>query len=332
MTTRGWLSALFAAMTLLLVACQGGNIDAGRDFPSGSLPVDERNPVIVANDSVTDNWTGEYAMLLASSGGPPLAGIIVNASPYWPDLATNVSAWDQLIAAARASGLRNIPDATASAAGPLVRPADGKIESTTPNRSDGAKLILDLSARLSLPWRPLVVVTGSRLTDVADAYVMDPTVAGRVVVVAALGGAAAGGSVMGWPNGELDAWADWIVGQRFRYIQVNGYYDQLGDVSSAKVADLPANPLGAWMAAKLPTVLQIPMSSDQIGVLAVGVPTFVTAVERAVVDTSAAFDAATGPLLLAQPDGSAWVVSSCDSSMAADRLWKMLRDPRTFDH
>ena len=41
---------------------------------------------------------------------------------------------------------------------------------------------------MSLPWRPLVVVTGSRLTDVADAYLMDPTVADRVVVVSALGG------------------------------------------------------------------------------------------------------------------------------------------------
>ena len=135
---------------------------------------------------------------------------------------------------------------------------------------------------------------------------------------------------MGWPNGELDPWADWIVGQRFRYIQINGYYDQQGDVTPARTADLPANAFGAWMAAKLPTVLQIPMSSDQIGVLALGVPTFVTAVARAAVDASAAFDTATGPPLLEQADGSAWVVPSCDSAMAGDRLWKMLLDPHTF--
>jgi hypothetical protein len=290
------------------------------------LPVDERNPVIIANDSATDNWTGEYAILLANSGGPPLAGIIVNASPYWPDLATNVSGWNQLITAARSSGLRNIPSATPSAGAPLVRPADGQIESTAPNRSDGAKVILDLSARRSTPWRPLVVVTGSRLTEVADAYLMDKTVADRVVVVSALGGATG----MGWPNGELDPWADWIVGQRFRYIQINGYYDQLADVTTANAANLPANPLGTWMAAKVSTIYQIPMSSDQIGVLAVGVPTFVTAVGRGVVDSAAAFDATTGPPLLAQADGSAWVVPSCDGAMAADRLWKMLMDPHTF--
>jgi hypothetical protein len=294
------------------------------------LPVDDRNPVVVANDSATDNWNGEYAMLLANSGGPPLVGIVVNPSTYSPDLATNVAGWSQMVEAARASGLRNIPDPTASAGDPLVRPADGKIESTTPNGSDGAKLILDLSARYSLPERPLVVATGSRLTDVADAYLIDHSVADRVVVVSSLGSATGSGGGMGWPNGDLDPWADWIVGQRFRYIQVDGYYDQLGDVPSTNSANLPDNPFGAWMAAKLPTVLQIPMSSDQIGVLAAGLPAFVTAVSRAVVDSSATFDPMSGPPLHGQADGSVWVVPSCDSAMAADRLWKMLLDPATF--
>jgi len=270
-------------------------------------------------------------MLLANSGGPPLAGIIVNPSPYWPDVAANVTVWNDLVTAARASGLRNIPDATASAADALVRPADGEIDHTTANGSDGAHLIVDLSAQLSTPRRPLVVVTGSRLTDVADAYLIDHTVADRVVVASALGSAGhGGGGGMGWPNGELDAWADWIVGQRFRYIQVNGYYDQRGDVSAAKAADLPANPFGDRMATKSPTVLQIAMSADQIALLAVGVPGFATAAGRAVVDTTAAFDPMTGPPLAAQADGSVWVVPSCDAPMAGDQLWKMLLDPRTF--
>ena len=50
-----------------------------------------------------------------------------------------------------------------------------------------------------------------------------------MMTISVAGGQANGTSVMGWPNGELDSWADWIVGQRFRYVQVNGYYDQLGD-------------------------------------------------------------------------------------------------------
>ena len=64
---RGWLPALSGAAAVLVAACEGGNIDAGRDIPHGMLPVDDRNAVIIANDSVTDNWTGEYAMLMAAA-------------------------------------------------------------------------------------------------------------------------------------------------------------------------------------------------------------------------------------------------------------------------
>jgi hypothetical protein len=317
------------AVVALTSACGDGAIDAGRDVPHGSLPVDERNPVILANDGATDNWLGEYAMLLANSGGPPLAGIIVNPSTYWKDLSSSLGDWNEMIRAARMSGLRNIPDATSSPGSVLARPPDGKIESTAANGSEGAKLILALSAQLSLPWRPVVVVTGSRLTDVADAYLMDPTVAERVVVVASLGtSSASGGGAMDWPNGELDAWADWIVGQRFRYVQINGYYDQIGDVPSA--ADLPANEFGTWMAGKLSRLFQVPMASDQIAILSVGLPEFVSAVVRATVNTSAPFDSTTGPPLVPQADGRVWMAPTCAAAMAADRLSKMLQNPRTF--
>jgi len=328
---RKWLSALGLAAVALASACGDGTIDAGRDYPHGSLPVDERNPVILANDGATDNWLGEYAMLLANSGGPPLAGIIVNPSTYWQDLSSSLTAWNDMIMAARTSGLRNIPDATSSPGSPLVPPTDGKIESTRPNKSAGATLIVELSARLSLPWRPVVVVTGSRLTDVADAYLMDPTVVQRVVVVASLGSSSAnGGGTMGWPNGELDAWADWIVGQRFRYVQVNGFYDQLSDLPPA--ANLPANDFGAWMAAKASKLFQIPMASDQIAVLAVGLPDFVTptTVVQATVDPAATFDSTTGPPLLPQAGGHVWIAPSCAGAMAGERLRQMLQDPRTF--
>ena len=36
---------------------------------------------------------GEYAMLLANSGGPPIAGIIASASSYWPDANANAAGW-----------------------------------------------------------------------------------------------------------------------------------------------------------------------------------------------------------------------------------------------
>ena len=56
--------------------------------------------------------------------------------------------------------------------------------------------------------------------------------------------------------------------------------------------------------------------------LAVGLPNFVTAVSRAVVDASAPFDPTNGPPLLAKGNGSVWVAPTCDTAMASDRLWK----------
>src|SRR4029079_2860388 len=128
-----------------------------------------------------------YAVLLANSGGPKLVGIVVNTGPNWPDIATNVPAGRGLVAAAKASVFQGVPDPTASIGAALVRPASGQIDDTTPNRSEGARLMVETSARLSLPYRPLVVVTGGRLTDVADAYLVDPTVADRLVVVLHVG-------------------------------------------------------------------------------------------------------------------------------------------------
>ena len=153
------------------VAGCGGTLDAGRDMPHGLLPVDERNPVIIENDRWSDNWMGEYAMLLANSGGPPLVGIIASATPLLAERRTTTRpAGRKLVTAARASGLQNIPDVTTSEGLPLVRPADGQIDSTVRNDSAGARLIVELSRQLSLPRRPVVVLACAPLTTLADAY------------------------------------------------------------------------------------------------------------------------------------------------------------------
>src|SRR4051794_29846657 len=146
---------LALALAVVAMSCMESR-DLGSSVPHGRLPVDERNPVVLLNDGADDNWQGEYAVLLANSGGPELAGIVVNTSPNWQDIGANVDGWRGLVAAARASGLRGIPDPTASIGPALVRPASGQIDDTAPNRSEGARLIVETSARLTLPYRPLV--------------------------------------------------------------------------------------------------------------------------------------------------------------------------------
>src|SRR5207302_11493619 len=134
------------------------------------------------------------------------------------------------------SGLRDIPDPTASVNSQLIMPVSGKIEDTIPNSSDGARLIVKLSAERALPYRPVVIATGGALTDIADAYLIDPTVVDRVVVVSSLGALDGSGAAMAMPNGEMDPWADLIVATRFRYVQVSAFYDQRADVPDSRLA------------------------------------------------------------------------------------------------
>src|SRR5258708_7810191 len=81
---------LRTAFLVALASCGTTQLDAGSDRPHGQLPVDERNPMLLTNDGARDNWQGEYAVTWASSGQLVLVGIIVNTSPEYPSIDTNM--------------------------------------------------------------------------------------------------------------------------------------------------------------------------------------------------------------------------------------------------
>ena len=315
-------------LSFAVVAC-GGTLDAGWDQPKGLLPVDDRNPIVICNDGHLDNWQGEYAMLLSNSSGLSLAGIVVSTGGVWQDLGENLAGWQQMVAAARQGGLRNIPDPVTSESPPLVQPSDGNIDSTEPNNSEGARFIVDTSRQLALPLRPLAVVTGGKLTDVADAYLMDHTLSDRVVVVSSLGSVKSDGGEMGVPNGEMDTWADIIVAQKLRYVQVSAFYEQSADMPSSLLEKLPANAFTAWIESKQPEVWSdVLVAADQVGVLAVAIPEFVSAVTR-VVQEGVSSDGF--PLLPSDPSGQVQLVTEVDGAVATTRFQEMLMDSAASD-
>jgi hypothetical protein len=315
--------ALVVGVALTAAACRE-TLDAGHSRPHGPLPIDERNPVILYNDAERDNWFGEYALLFANSGRLPLVGLVVTTSSYWEDLNANTSGWKELLDSAQSSGFKNIPSLMASPAPLLKHPADGVIENTTRNNSEGANLIVNLSSQIAEPYRPLVVIGGSRLTDVADAYLIDPSVVHRVVVVASLGGYSASTATMDAPNGELDPWADWIVAHKFRYVQVSAFYQQTLDIAASELPSLPPTPFGDRMRNKQPSILTFTTASDQVGVLSVASPGFAAEVKRFSPDPAATFDMVSGPPLIPDPDGNAWVVTKIQPPLAKSTLWLML--------
>lgn len=323
-------AALVCGATLVGFGC-GGTLDVGHDKQRGLLPVDDRNPVVILQDDWSGDWLGELTVLFASTGRLTVAGVIVNSTRnYWPDLNANVTGWNNLMMAARSSGLKNLPPITASAGNPLARPPDDQIESTPPNHSEGAQLIVDLSSKLSRPFRPLVVVSGTSITDLADAYLIDPTVAQRVVVVAALGSYKAPNGELGTPNGNVDSWASWIVSQRYPFIQVATYYDQSTDVTTDKVRSLPTNQLGNFMAKKQPRILTDLTACDQVALLAVARSDFVMEAVKVSPDVSAGFDETKGTTLVPDEKGDDMVVTSIKGPLAGSELWLMLLDQHTF--
>lgn len=318
----------WCGLAALVTAGCSGSLDAGWDRPRGLLPVDDRNPIVLCNDGLNDNWAGEYAALFAGTGALSLAGIVISTGPNEStNLDDNMESWRGMVAAARQSGLNGIPDPVASTNSTLVRPADGNIDSTIPNGSEGAHFIVDTSRRVAQPFRPSVVVTGGKLTDVADAYLIDRTLPDRVVVVSSLGTATADGGRMGIPNGEVDKWADVIVAQRLRYIQVSSYYDQKDDVTDELVTELPTNAFTAWIQAKQNKVYDVSYAADQISLFAVALPEVVSAVSRVTQPEAGSDDT---PLLTINTSGPNWLVTQMNTSLARAQVWQLLLDPSTF--
>lgn len=310
-------------LSVAVAACSG-ELDAGSDRPRGLLPVDDRSPLVVVNDGAMDNWQVEYAALLAATGRAELLAVVVNVNAEYPSLETNVGNFRQLMAAARQSGMRFLPDPTASIASTLSRPTSGRIEDTVPNRSEGARLILRAVSERGTRAHPIAIATGGALTDVADAYLMDPSIAERSVVVASLGQVEGADGRTIEPNGTRDPWATFIVTRRMPYVQVNGFYDQLLDVPESRVEELPSNAFGTWIAEKRPSLLEVVIACDQVSVLAAARPWFASAVSKL------RPDADDETLLVADEAGPIWHVTSAATDRARGELWEMLKDPATF--
>jgi len=306
------------------VAGCSGQLDAGYDVPHGPLPVDERSAVVVVNDGARDNWQGEYAALLAATGEIDFVGLVVNSTTEYPSLETNVTGYRQMLSAARDSGMRHLPEATASIAPALTEPASSAIDDTTPNRSEGAQLILAAAATYGTAVHPLAITTGGALTDVADAYLMDHGLAERAVVVASLGQTEADGASTFNPNGGRDTWATFIVTSRMRLVQVNGYYDQLLDVPEDRTSELPQNAFGSWIADKRSDLLNVILACDQISVLSAALPWFPSGV------THLSLDPTDSMHLVPDATGQIWHVAETNSARARGKLWAMLKDPKTF--
>lgn len=173
------------------------------------LPAD--CPVVYDNDWLGDTNDDEYLLARAHLGRANLRGFILSKDEWDHGRQYRVEDgrkdFEHDLAIARRAGFRNVPGLTIGADRLLERPAGGKVEDTKPIPSAGTDLIVR-EARGASPEKPLVVIVGGPLCTVASAYLSDPSIADRMIVMMT--------DIDGY-NGT-DPWANDIVATRCKLV------------------------------------------------------------------------------------------------------------------
>ena len=168
-------------------------------------------PVVYDNDWLADTNDDEYLLARAHLGQANLRGFILSKDEWDHGRRYKVEDgrkdFEHDLAVSRRAGFRNVPELAVGVDRLLERPASGKVEDTKPVPSAGTDLIVREAGKAS-PEKPLVVIVGGPLCTVANAYLSDPSIAGRMVVMMT--------DIDGY-NGS-DPWANYVVATRCKLV------------------------------------------------------------------------------------------------------------------
>ncbi len=215
--------------------------------------VDGTNPVIYDNDWLDDTPEYTFLWLKAHNGEVNLVGN-VNTRDMYGCAAGNCTytlddtfrEWvDHYARSVPTMGLKNIPAPVRGSIEALSRPSSGRIEDTRYYVSDGSELILR-EARKASASKPLVVVIGGNPTSVANAYLKDPTIVDKIVVLHISGWRSIGG------YNATDTWGTYVVMKKLKYINWDGnlnswYAGNNINITPEMIASIPSNPLTDMM-------------------------------------------------------------------------------------
>ncbi|MBN1816408.1 MAG: hypothetical protein JW828_03550 [Sedimentisphaerales bacterium] len=217
--TRSLFFASFISVVLLGARVLSRPIQYSLDKQGLRLEgVGPDNPMIYDNDWWFDTPDKNYLWAMASLGKADLRANIVSRDMWnWQNgylykLEQGMEDARKSIEIARRSGVRNIPDAIAGCDRAFERPQSGRIEDTKIIPSKGSERIV-AEARKATAQKPLLIFVGGPLNTVANALVMDPTIADRIVVFMT--------DLVGY-NGK-DSWANYIVAKRCRLINYGAH-------------------------------------------------------------------------------------------------------------
>jgi hypothetical protein len=293
------------------------------------LPYDHTNPVIYDNDCHCDVYTDEILFALSSAGELDVRGFITT-TPANPAVTQETYELDcvsreEMIRMARNSGMKNVPPHFRGPSRALEKPESEKIEDTSAIDTPGSRLIVQEAQKASAE-RPLVLVMGGPLTVAADAFLLDNSIADKVVI-SWLGGNF--DDMNDGYNGWIDPWAAYIVIQKMRLVQFPGGYG-MPDTPKSDFEQLPNSVLRQWMIDKrLPHVNPLPesLNKDWDGqpVISMLRKDYVLEMKKVVFSHFIVCpDGSRMPAFREVAEGNAIVVTQASESVATEEWWKAM--------
>lgn len=191
------------------------------------------NPIIYDNNEFARSLDDEYLWAKASLGAN-LVGIIAsrnlsNDTGNHSTLAGNLAAAIASVATARNSGIKGLPDPVAGTNSILTpAPGGGALDFIAEDNA-GSRLIIAEALKAS-PEKPLVVIAEGQPTTVANALLLDSSIADRIVVL---------GYEFGRANLSPEAF---LIAKRCRYLNCDLRWKD--EFPEAAPATLPRNPMG----------------------------------------------------------------------------------------
>lgn len=313
------------------------------------LPYDNTCPVIHDNDTVIDVYTEEYLMALASTGDIQFVGLITSSSiapynrfvpeedfesdaPVQPDKLNFVKNRAHGVRLARESGFGNLPEPVMGIKGHLEKPPSGEIDDTQPHDTPGTRLIIE-TARACTPEKPLVVIMGGPVSVAVDAYLLDPSIADRMVITW-LGGSRNGADDY---NGACDWWAAYIAACRLNVVQFPTGYNA-PRTPRERLTELPDTPFRTWLIAQRhPNQQAHVRDGDGQPAVCLMRPDAVVAARRMTFDhwgTNGRINVPTEPCAFYRedPTGNILVVTEFDQDIATEEWWRAMTNPAAWHH
>lgn len=298
---------------------------------SGNTIFSTKNPVIYDNDSHADTYTDELLMALASTGRITLKGLITtspgNVYVNADTLILDTMGREELVRKARRSGMKNIPDAVKGPFKVLEMPASRRIEDTVPIDSPGSRLIVEEALRTT-PDNPLLLIMGGPLTVAVDAYLLNPSIADKMVI----GWVDAMEHDMSGYNGWVDCWASYIALKKLKMVHFpagKGY----PSVPKERLAELPVTELRQWMIDKMLPHASLPneMDPDSHPVIAMLRPDYIQETRRVSFDRwVSSMHQKQSPAYKEDPEGTVRVAAKVNQEIATEVWWEVMKDPRVW--